>query len=41
MARLAAAVTYWSDSWSSLLFGDGLFSFSHQFRGRYTGSRKF
>ena len=32
---LAAAIAYWSDSWSSLLFGDGLFSFSHQFRGRY------
>jgi O-antigen ligase len=33
---LTAAIAYWSDSWSSLLFGDGLFSFSQQFRGRYT-----
>lgn len=32
---LTEALSFWSDSWRSVFFGDGLFSFSQQFRGRY------
>jgi hypothetical protein len=30
-----AAFDYWSDTWWSVFFGDGLFSFSQQYRGIY------
>jgi hypothetical protein len=35
LVYIYAALNYWTDSWFSVLFGDGLFSFSQQYSGAY------